>query len=169
MTGDVFNELPLFLGLSPEQLDALRAQFVEIDCYAGTVVFEQGEPADYLYLVKSGEVVIVYIPEDGGKIPIAHLHAGEVVGWSAAIGRKKYTSAAVCAENSRMLRVRGSDLQVLVEQQPELGELLLERMAELVAQRQPSAHLQVVTLLENGLRNGHHSEGGKNGYGRNPG
>lgn len=160
MTGDFFSELSLFQGLSPAQLDTLRAQFVEIDYYAGTVIFDQGEPADYLYLVTKGEVVIVFKPEDGGKIPIAHLHPGEVLGWSAAVGRKRYTSAAVCAENSRMLRVRGSDLHCLFEQQPELGELLLERMAEMVSERKPSAHLQVVSLLEGGLRGGGRTTGG---------
>jgi hypothetical protein len=54
--------------------------------------------------------------------------------------------------------VRGADLQTLSKQHPETGNLFVDRLAEVVAQRLKSSHPQVQALLENGLRNGVHQE-----------
>jgi signal-transduction protein with cAMP-binding, CBS, and nucleotidyltransferase domain len=58
MPNDILNQFPLFDGFSEEQMDLLRPLFVPSDCYEGTVLFDQGEPATYFYLVYSGEVAI---------------------------------------------------------------------------------------------------------------
>jgi CRP-like cAMP-binding protein len=81
-----------------------------------------------------------------------------MIGWSAVIGRRSYTSAAICNEYTKLLRVRGADLQTLSKQHPETGNLFVDRLAEVVAQRLKSSHPQVQALLENGLRNGVHQE-----------
>lgn len=153
-----FEHLPLFQGISGEQLEQLRLLFVPGDYYAGTVLFEQGDPALYFYLVLIGEVAIRYKPEDGQPILITRIRTGGVVGWSAVIGRRRYTSAAVCTEDARLLRIRGSDLQAFCEREPEIGRLLVDRLAQVVAQRSEITYPQIMALLENGIRNGVHKE-----------
>lgn len=149
-----FNQLPLFKGMSSSQLEVLRPMFVDYGCYQGTVLFEQGEPTEYLYLVISGEAEIQYKPEDGPPITVARVRSGGLVGWSSLIGRRFYTSAVVCSQDSQLLRVRGADLQKLCQEHPETGIILLERLADVVAERLGHTHPQVLSLLENGLRNG---------------
>lgn len=149
-----FNQLPLFQGMSLSQLEVLRPIFVDFECYEGTVLFEQGELAEYLYLVVSGEAEIQYKPEDGPIITVARVRPGGLAGWSSLIGRRLYTSAVVCSQDSQLLRVRGADLQNLCQEHPETGVLLLERLADVVAERLRNTHPQVLSLLENGLRNG---------------
>ena len=153
MTSDVLDQFPLFDGFSVEQKDLLRPLFVPTDCHAGTVLFEQGEPAIYFYLVISGEVAIHFKPEDDQDILIARIKPGGMIGWSAVIGRRSYTSAAICTEYTQLLRVRGSDLQTLCSQHSQTGNLFVDRLADVVAQRLKSSHPQVLELLENGLRN----------------
>jgi CRP-like cAMP-binding protein len=158
MPNDILNQFPLFDGFSEEQMDLLRPLFVPSDCYEGTVLFDQGEPATYFYLVYSGEVAIHFKPDDGQDIVVARIKPGGMIGWSAVIGRRSYTSAAICNEYTKLLRVRGADLQTLSKQHPETGNLFVDRLAEVVAQRLKSSHPQVQALLENGLRNGVHQE-----------
>ncbi len=158
MSCDDFDQLPLFQGLSPAQLDLLRPLFVASDCHPATVLFDQGEPAIFLYLVISGEVAIRYKPEDGEDITIARVREGGMVGWSAVIGRRLYTSAVVCTQFTKLLRVRGSDLQALCDQHPDTGSVIVDRLAAVVAERLHSSHPQMVALLEIGLRNGIHQE-----------
>jgi CRP-like cAMP-binding protein len=122
------------------------------------VLFEQGEPAVYFYLVISGEVAIHYKPEDDQDIVVARIKPGGMIGWSAVIGRRSYTSAAICSEYTKLLRVRGVDLQTLCTQYPETGNQFVDRLADVVAERLQSSHPQVLQLLENGLRNGVHQE-----------
>lgn len=158
MSRDILKQFPLFDGFSKEQMALLRPLFVPSDCHAGTVLFEQGEPTVYFYLLISGEVAIHYKPEDDQDIVIARIKPGEMIGWSAVIGRRSYTSAAICSEFTELLRVRGTDLQELCAQYPETGNQFVDRLADVVAERLQSSHPQVLQLLENGLRNGIHQE-----------
>ena len=151
MPEDVFDKLALFKNLDAEQRQLLRPLFLPCDCYSGSVLFEQGDRAEYLYLVVIGEVAIRYKPEDGPPITVARVRPGGIVGWSAALGSRFYTSAAECAAYSQMLRVRGADLRELCEQHPETGILILERLAEVIAQRLRNTHEQVMALLKQGL------------------
>lgn len=158
MSKDSLEQFPLFDGFTEEQVALLRPLFVPNECHAGTVLFEQGDPAVYFYLMVSGEVAIHYRPEDDQDIVITRIKPGGMVGWSAVIGRRSYTSAAICTEYSQLLRVRGSDLQTLCSQHPETGNQFVDQMADVVAQRLESSHPQLLQLLENGLRNGAHLE-----------
>jgi CRP-like cAMP-binding protein len=158
MSGDILEQFPLFEGFSEDQMALLRPLFIPSECHAGTVLFDQGEPAVYFYLMISGEVAIHYKPEDDQDIVITRIKPGEMIGWSAVIGRRNYTSAAICTECTELLRVRGADLQTLCTQHPETGYQFIDQIAEIVAQRLESSHPQVLQLLENGLRSGAHLE-----------
>jgi CRP/FNR family transcriptional regulator, cyclic AMP receptor protein len=155
MYGDVFDRISLFKGLSPAQRNLVRPLFVPFDAYGGTVLFEQGEPADSLYLVISGEVIIRYKPEDGPVICLARVRSGGVVGWSAALRRQAYTSGAECTIYSEIMRIHSEDLRILCEQYPETGELILERLAHVIAERLQDTNGQVLDLLKQGLAYGH--------------
>ncbi len=159
MLNDVFNQLPLFEGMSQQQRLWLRQLFIPCDFYPDTQLFEQGDPAEYLYIVVVGEVVVVFKPDDGPPITVARVKPGGVVGWSAALGSRAYTSGAECSVYTQMLRVRGSDLRKLCEQHPETGVIILDRLATVIAERLRNTHDQVVALLEMGLRNGMHQTG----------
>ena len=158
MSRDVLEQFPLFDGFSEDQMGLLRPLFVPGEYHTGTVIFEQGEPAVYFYLMISGEVAINYKPEDDQDIVITRIKPGGMIGWSAVIGRRSYTSAAICTDFTKLLRVRVSDLQKLCGQHPETGNQFVDRMAEVVAHRLEGSHPQVLQLLENGLRNGTHQE-----------
>jgi hypothetical protein len=53
-----------------------------------------------------------------------------------------------------MLRVRGSELRKLCEDDPDTGILVLERLAGIIAERLHNTHDQVVALLKQGLQSG---------------
>jgi len=151
MPSDFFERLPIFSGLSCDQRELLRPLFVPMDCFSGTVLFEQGDPAEYLYLVVTGEVVIRFKPEDGSAITVARVRPGGIVGWSAALGSRSYTSGAICEEYTQMLRLCGQDLCQLCDRYPETGILILERLATVIAERLRNTHEQVMALLKQGL------------------
>ena len=154
MSGDVFEQLPFFHDLSAAQLGLIRPMFIPCDRHTGSVLFEQGDSAEYLYLVICGEVTIHYKPEDGPTMPIARVHSGGVAGWSAVLGNRQYTSQAVCSDYTQLLRVRGRDLRHLCEDYPETGILVLDRLAWVIAERLHNTYEQVIVLLKQGLHTG---------------
>jgi CRP-like cAMP-binding protein len=146
------DQLSLFQDFSPEQCALLRKLFQPCHELAGTLLFEQGAPAEHLYLVVDGEVHIRYKPDDGPVLMVARVRVDGVVGWSAALGSPLYTSSAVCATDCYMLCVRGEDLRKLYARHPETGRQVLERLAAVIAERLRNTHHHVVELLEQGLR-----------------
>lgn len=151
MPKDIFDRSPFFEDMTSEQRDLLRPLFSACDCVEGELLFEQGDSAEYLYLVVSGEVIVRYKPDDGPELIVARVKPGGIVGWSAALGSRQYTSGAICGCASQLLRVRGADLRHLCSSHPDTGVLVLERLADVIAERLHSTHQEVVNLLKQGL------------------
>jgi len=147
-----YTHLAFFAGLSAAEVQLLAPIFAPQTWVAGTVVFEQGDHAEFLYLVVTGEVSIRYKPEDGPVMNMTRVQPGGIFGWSAAMGKPSYTSAAVCGLDTEVLCVRGVDLSRLFKKYPELGKVVLERLSSIVAQRQHSQQSRVNSILTNGMR-----------------
>lgn len=152
MTNCEFDGLTLFNDLSPEQRAVVGLMFQPGEEPVGTMLFEQGDLADTLYLVTDGEVQIRYKPEDGPELIVARVRREGVVGWSAALGSPTYTSSAVCATDCRLMKLRGRDLRDLYARNPETGKLVLERLAAVIAERLRNTHHHVLAMLERGVR-----------------
>lgn len=145
------ENLPFFQGLSEDDLALLAPCFRTLRFRAGALIFDQGEAAEFFYLLVRGEVVIRYKPEDGPAITVARVRPGGVFGWSAAMGNPTYTSAAICESDSEALQIRGEALRSLCDNHPQAGKIILERLAAVVAERQKSRQ-QVARLLDDRSR-----------------
>jgi CRP-like cAMP-binding protein len=140
-------QLSLFHDLTSEQLDLIQS-FVEICKFPeDTIIFEQGEQAEHLYIVISGEVIIRFKPYDGPDITVSHICEGGVFGWSAALGRTAYTSAATTTTTSEFFRFKAQDLHRLCQKSPETGRIILDRLATVIAERLRSTHAQILAIL----------------------
>jgi CRP/FNR family cyclic AMP-dependent transcriptional regulator len=146
-----FPQLFLFQDLSSEHLELLSPLFAPCDFTTDAVLFEQGDLAEHLFAIVSGEVVVNFKPDDGPNIIVARVQPGSIVGWSAALGSRRYTSSAVCTTETQLLRVRGDDLRRLCMQHPDTGSVFLDRLATVIAERLHSTHDLVFSLLQLGL------------------
>ncbi len=151
LSPDSFNNIHFFSGLSPDELDLLRALFVACEVREGDLLFAQGKPAEHLFIVVKGAVDVRYKPEDGPPLTVAHVEDGGIVGWSAALGSEMYTSGAVAVAATTLLRVHGRDLRNLCGRYPGTGALLLDRLAAVIAERLRNTHPQVKAMLESAL------------------
>ena len=139
--------IPFLQNLDQSQIALLIPICEEFSCPADTLIFEQGEPADYLYLLIKGEVAIRYKPYDGPPITLTHLHNGDVFGWSAVIGSPNYTSSIISDTPIEAIRIRGVFLTTLSHEHPEDGKKIMERLAHVVSSRWKNASTQVQSLL----------------------
>jgi CRP-like cAMP-binding protein len=145
------SQVPIFRGLGEMQLEFLDP-FVELCHFAkGQVIFDQGQAATYMYILRQGEVIIQYKPYDGPLLTVAHIASGDVFGWSAALGRMEYTSAAIAVLDSKAYQLRGEGLSRICSQYPEAGVVILGRLSSVIAERLQSAHAQILTMLSQGL------------------
>lgn len=75
----------IFAGLGRAQLAEVLAQARHQRCTAGSVVINEGDPAEHLYLLTSGQGAHSVITRDGRKILIYWLTAGQVFGGMALL------------------------------------------------------------------------------------
>jgi CRP-like cAMP-binding protein len=146
------DTIPLFKGLAHEDL-ALLAKSLELESHPhGAIIFNQGDRSDKLYVLITGKVAIRYKPEDGEILTVTEVEEGGIFGWSSALGRSSYTSCAVCMADSQSLSIHGDDLRKLCSTHPETGVVILERLAEVIAERLTNTHAHVVEMLRQGMR-----------------
>jgi len=146
-----YAQFSIFSGLDGNQITQLSPFLAECRFPKDHVVFEQGQPAENLYILLGGEVVINYKPYDGPILTVARIDPGGVFGWSSALQRDVYTSAAITTQESFACRLRGSNLHTICAQYPDTGKILLERLASVIAERLRSTHTQVLGMLTMGM------------------
>jgi CRP/FNR family cyclic AMP-dependent transcriptional regulator len=142
----------VFTGFDEDEMELLRPLFKELSFQAGSVIFQQGETAEFLYLVINGTVDMSFKPYDGMPITVSHVGKNGLFGWSAVVGSEKYTSSAIAIEAVKAFRVRGSELREFCIEHPEAGKIILERLADGVSSRWEDAHKQVKSILLQGLK-----------------
>lgn len=145
------GKVPFFEGLSNEHIELLSEKFTPVSFPKETVIFNQGDRANRLYILLSGNVSIRFKPHDQETFPVTNISEGDVFGWSAALGRDVYTSGAVTTTECEALSMRGKDLRDLCATHTETGVLILERLAEVIAERLKNTHRKVVELLLQGV------------------
>lgn len=143
---------PLFKDLSSADLKIIAPLFHARKYPDGAIIIEQGEKADYLYLLTQGEAVIRYKPYDGEPINLNRIRPGGVFGWSAVLGSPAYSSSVVCAVSCEALVVRGDDLREFQDRHPQTGHLILDRLARAVSSRWVDAQQQVKSMIKKGVR-----------------
>ena len=152
LKGFKLNEYKIFNDPKVDYMDLLEPLFEPYRCPAGTVILQQGKPADYLYLVVSGSAEVSYKPYDGNPITVSHVEKGGLFGWSAVVGSELYTSSTIAIEPLQAMRVRGRDLRKFCVEHPEAGKDLLERLASSVSSRWKNANEQVRSILAQGMQ-----------------
>ncbi|NIM95094.1 MAG: cyclic nucleotide-binding domain-containing protein [Anaerolineales bacterium] len=148
------DSISLFKGLEPEDIKLLMKKFSHESIPDDTIIFHQGGNAERLYVMLSGRVSIRFKPHDGETLHVADIKDGDVFGWSAALGRDVYTSCAITTKDSEVLSIRGEDLHELCTSNPEIGVVILEGLAAVIAERLRNTHKQVVELLWQGVNSG---------------
>jgi CRP/FNR family cyclic AMP-dependent transcriptional regulator len=151
MNLEKYSHLAFFVGLQAADIQLLAPYFSPQTWVAGTVIFEQDDYAEFLYLVISGEVTIHFKPHDGPMMTVTRVQPGGIFGWSAAMHNPVYTSGAVCSLDSEVLRIRGIDLRALCDKYPELGKIILDRLAAVIAERKQNRQDSVSSILATGM------------------
>ena len=141
----------IFEDLNENMIDLLTPLFEVFSCHPGTVIFQQGDQAEFLYVVIDGKVDMSFKPYDGIPLTISHVDKGGLFGWSAVVGSDTYTSTAIAIEDLEAYRIHGSDLRKFCRENPEAGKDILERLADGVSSRWKDAHKQVQSILFQGI------------------
>jgi CRP-like cAMP-binding protein len=99
-----------------------------ISCKEGDKVFDVGEPANYIFVLLKGGVIM---ERDKEKWYTAK-HPGEIIGWSTLISRKEYAASATCVAETELLKIEREPFLKLLEKSPKNKAMLFEHLAKML-------------------------------------
>jgi len=123
------QKTPLFAGLSPESISLIAKALRAGRRQKGEILFEEGEPPNFLYFIKSGWVRII---EPEGKV-LATLGPGSVVGESDFFQGKPFSVRAEAISDLQIWTLSREDLIGLVGANPFLGMELSQALGLTIA------------------------------------
>lgn len=97
---------------------------------AGEVIFSQGDPGDFLYIVVDGEVEILH-----GSRTIELVGPGGLVGEMALIDSRPRSATAQAKTRCTLARVDEKQFTYLIQQAPYFALQVMRVMAERLRQR----------------------------------
>ena len=121
--------LPLFAGLSDDDVAAVAERAVLRRYDAGDVVFHAGDGGESCFIVASGVVRAVREHPSGRAISLSHFHAGEVFGVSSLFDAQPRAATLEAVEPSELVAIGGADMRLLMRERPEFAFALSAALA----------------------------------------
>lgn len=116
-------------------------------CRSGELLFHEGDPSLFFYIVKSGHVAIEVTLGGKGRQHLMTVGPGDVFSWSALAETRLETAAARAVDDVEVLRIKGGLLQDLCYEDPRLGMELYRALTEVVSARLLATRLQMLSLV----------------------
>ncbi|HEY4180830.1 MAG TPA: Crp/Fnr family transcriptional regulator [Kofleriaceae bacterium] len=112
------------------------------DFPAGAVLFKEGQPGDFMYVVQSGEVEIRRNVGETERV-LAVLPPGEFFGEMAILNGRPRSATAVVRSPSRLLVIEGKTFEAMMRARPEIALRIIKSLAG----RLESANQHIELLL----------------------
>ena len=125
-----FGNLWLFQSLKQDDIQAVLQSAVRRRMLRGSSLFRQGEPADEIFLIKSGRLKLSKIFEDGREITLDFLKPGDFVGEALFSASTEYPFNALCVEDSLTCGFSRRQFEQLVLARPHIGLQIISNMSE---------------------------------------
>ncbi len=140
----LLTENPMFQDLDEETLQTILGCVSNVRFDAGQFIFKEGEDAKRFYVIREGTVAIEVFHLERGAIPLQHLEAGEIVGWSWLVAPYKWRFDARAVTRVRAFALDGACLRGKCAENPRLGYELLKRFARVLESRLQATRRQLV-------------------------
>ncbi len=124
------SSIPLFEGISERAL-ALFAQSSHVRWVEkGETLFTQTDPADTVYIVRSGCISLFLATPDGRELVINEMYPGDCFGELSLITERPRSTGAMAREYSEVIVIPHDRFMEGLETEPELMRRVLETTAQ---------------------------------------
>lgn len=110
----VLQKLPIFVGLSPDEVDYIQKICVPVTVTEGQIIFREGDSSTCMYVLMFGEVEL----STRKKGLIHTVEPGEVFGEIGFINQQKRTATSAANRTSILLQLDTDAFNQLLESHP---------------------------------------------------
>ena len=148
------KEFAFFKDFSSDQLKKMSSVATKESHMAGEHMYQKGDAARSLFLIKEGKVVMFmesYVGTGKPPMPVTVdiITKGESMGWSAVVEPYVYSLGAHCIDNTDFIAFDSIKLRKLMEKDAALGFRIMQAVAKVISTR--LTHTRIILIGERGL------------------
>ena len=125
----MLDQVEIFHGLSREELAALDASSSSESYSKNTVVIQENEPADALYVIESGRVKVYWSDKNGKEFIMNSMGAGDYFGELALLDDSARSASVRTVEPCKFRIVKKEDFSKVLSDNPGITQQLLGNLA----------------------------------------
>jgi CRP/FNR family cyclic AMP-dependent transcriptional regulator len=117
----MIQNVPLFSGLPEQDISAIANHAVTRSFAKNTVIINEGDESDSLYLILSGRVKVYLSDEDGKEVILNTQGPGEYFGELALIDEAPRSASVMTLEDSKLSIVSKRDFEACMARHPQIA------------------------------------------------
>ena len=139
---DLVRKIPFFTSLSGADARRIADSLVERIVRRGEYLFWEGDPAEWLYVIREGKIKLVKSSSNGKEMVLEMVPPGQVCG-TAVIYSPTQLSSAVAESATTAFGLRRSELERFIYGTPQVAKAVIEYLGN----RLKSAHDTITSLV----------------------
>ena len=146
---EILRNVELFQGATDVLLTKVAEIAEEKTFVLGEMVFEEGEKADWVYVLLEGKVRIsIDLTSKPTYITVAMLGEPNLAFvWSGIVAPYRYTSTATCEVDTRVLAIPGVQFEEILEQEADCSCSVMKKLAELFSSRLRNSRMVLLRTM----------------------
>ena len=146
---EVLQTVELFDGATEELLNKVADIAEEKSFALGEMIFEEGEKADWVYVLLEGKVRIsIDLTSKPAYITVAMIsECNWAFGWSGIVSPYRYTATATCEQETRVLAIPGVKFEEILDAEAECGCHVMKKLAELISSRLRNSRMTLLRTM----------------------
>lgn len=129
-TTPLLRSIPMFAGLSDDDVAALSKAVVPCEFKAGKMIFALGDAGNAMYIVERGDVNIHLPGQNSQRISLKDVSRGEYFGELALFDEKPRSASAVATSDTVLLELKHDTLTSYLERRPAAAMAILRTISE---------------------------------------
>ncbi len=146
MVREFLRQVPLFESLSLDELDALASVTIARSFSRDNVIILAEEEGDTLFLIRSGQVKVSIVSDDGREVILSLLGPGAVFGELSLLDGRPRSANVVATEETELFMLRRPDFVQLICRVPRIATALLAELASRL--RKTDRQIEGLALLD---------------------
>ncbi len=132
--------------MTPEMLEFIAGCGKNMHFKPGEFLGKKGDPADYLYVIREGNIAAQLLHPTRGSLTIRSLHGGEIAGFSWIIPPYRLQFDLCAVEHTSVIALDGNCLRKKCEEDYKLGYFLMKHSATEMIQRLVDTRIQLLDV-----------------------
>lgn len=146
----------IFSSLDENTITQLLNKFARVDLSHNNILFHQGDPADYVYILTSGKLIALLNTGNNQHRTVGHIDEGDIVGELGALANTSYPYSIKAIGHCVLYKLPSKDFIELCHQQPSLMLATIspvigvaQNMIHLLTQEEKNTHVAIIPANKN--------------------